>query len=542
MITNSINTTAFSLQKNSGFQEWTGAGSYYTINTTDFVLDRPGIGWINNVQIIWAGAQTVSSLSVGNTHFIYIDSSGTIGSTTTRNTALFQNNIVLFEVLVDSDTPTNVIVVKENHSIMTNPETMNSLHDLGAHGYAVLGAQGGTVSLDGTLGVQVDGTTLWHDHDLETTIPDSSGAAVNWNIMHTNGAGKWILLATQNTLPTQYNNAGTPTNLTGNQRSIYDLKVSKDDIESATPKYFAIMDDAVYANLALANTARIAKTYATSTNELTELELIRMGNVVINATAIDSVNVDKETMGGGSITITNSSAASDVSLVTTNFDGWLTAADTTVQAAMETLDDTTFTSDSGTASPASGTLNIVGSGGLSTSATASTVTVDGSGIAGGAWNFISSASASNSTSIDFTSGIDSTYDVYLFTVTAAIPVNDNDELRIRTSTDAGSNFDAGATDYRIATTGTAYMNTDIASGNASGEHANIRAYLHRPSSSSLYSTMTWHSASVGGSLQGLFGNSGSFRVAVEDVDAIRFYFSTGNISSGDFRLYGLSKS
>ncbi|MHA1170302.1 MAG: hypothetical protein ACTSRU_20945, partial [Candidatus Hodarchaeales archaeon] len=67
---------------------------------------------------------------------------------------------------------------------------------------------------------------------------------------------------------------------------------------------------------------------------------IRMGNVVINATTIDSVNVDKQFMGGGSITITNSSAASDVSLNVTNFDGWLSASDSTVQSAMETLDDT----------------------------------------------------------------------------------------------------------------------------------------------------------------------------------------------------------
>ena len=328
----------FAVEKQSGFQEWTGAGSYYTINTTDFVLDRPGIGWINTVQITWAGAQTVAALTAGNTHYIYIDDTGTIGSTTTRNTALYQDNIVLFEVLVDSDTPANVIVTKENHSLQTHPSTMNALHELGMHGYDVVGAVGGTIALNGTVGIQVNGTTEWHDHDLETTIPDSAAAAITMNIMYTDGAGKWVVEATQNTLPTQYNNAGTPTNLAGNQRGIYDILVGKDDIESANPQYFAVMDDTLYANLALAEAAVAATTFASATNELAELEMIRMGVIIINATVIDSVTVSKQTIGTGNITSVGSTA-SVVSTDTTNFDGWLSAADTTVQAALETLDE-----------------------------------------------------------------------------------------------------------------------------------------------------------------------------------------------------------
>jgi len=277
-------------------------------------------------------------LSAGSTHYIYVDSAGTIGSTTTRSTSLFQDNIVLFEVLVDSDGTANVIVVKENHSIMTNPETMNSLHELGMHGYDVVEGSGGTITLHGTVGLQVVGTITWHDHDLETEIPDSAAAAVNLYIMYTNGAGKWVRDALQNTVPTEYNNAGTPTALAGNERTIFDILVSKDDIESAVPKYFAVMDDTKYANLSLANKARNNGTFATASNELKALELIRMGTVIINATTIDSVTVNKQTIGTGTIT-TIGSVASSVDADTSNFDHWLSATDTTVQAALETLDD-----------------------------------------------------------------------------------------------------------------------------------------------------------------------------------------------------------
>ena len=328
----------FAVEKQSGFQEWTGAGSYYTINTTDFVLDRPGIGWINTVQITWAGGQTLAGLAAGSTHFVYVDNTGTIGSTTTRSTALYQDNIVLFEVLVDSDTPANVIVTKENHLLMTHPATMNALHDLGMHGYDVTGCVGGTIVLNGTVGIQVDGVTEWHDHDLATTIPDSAGAAIAMNIMYTDGAGKWILLANQNTLPTQYNNAGTPTALAGNQRGIYDILVSKDDVESANPQYFAIMDDTLYANLSQAESAVATTTFASATSELAELEMIRMGVVIISATVINSVIVSKQTIGTGNITNVGT-CANLISVDTVNFDGWLSAADTTVQTALETLDD-----------------------------------------------------------------------------------------------------------------------------------------------------------------------------------------------------------
>jgi len=382
------------VEQQSGFQEWTGAGSHYTVAGTTFTLDRPGIGWVNSKRVTWLGGQGTGALAAGSCHYVYIDSTGTIGTTTTRTTSLFQDNIVLFEVLVDASS--NVIVTKENHSLQTHPSTMNALHQLGMHGYDVVGQTGGTIALNGIVGIQVDGDGAWHDHDLRTTIPDSAGAAITFNIMYTNGAGKWVRQSASNTLPTQYNNAGTPTALAGNERTVFDIMVSKDDIESSAPQYFAIMDDAKYPNLAQAQAAVDNTSFATATNELAEIEMIRMGVVIMNATQIDEVIVSKQTIGTGNISQIGSEG-SLISLDTSNFDGVLDAADTTVQSALDTLDDmfvaADFTvaagsvsldddvlkalaGDAGVAAGSSHSITIAGGTGCSTSAAGSTVTIN----------------------------------------------------------------------------------------------------------------------------------------------------------------------
>jgi len=325
-------------EQQSGFLSWDGAGSYYTVSGSDFTVDRGGSGWIDSRKISWLAGQTVSSLSVGATHYIYMDSTGTIGSTTSRNTDLFRDNVVLFEVFVDNSGVPNIIVVKENHSISTNPETMNALHELGAHGYSVNAISGGTISLNGSAGLQVDGDSRWWDHDLMTLIPDSSATAVDLNICHTDAGGKWVIAAVQNTLPLQWNDGGTPTLLAGNEHSIYDIRVSKDDLETANPQYIAVMGSTLYANLAQAETARDERSFTTATNELEDLETIRMGIVIVDASGIADITVAKQTMAGGEQTFIGSSGAS-VSIDPSGFDAWLTAAETTAQALANRVDE-----------------------------------------------------------------------------------------------------------------------------------------------------------------------------------------------------------
>jgi len=55
--------------------------------------------------------------------------------------------------------------------------------------------------------------------------------------------------------------------------------------------------------------------------------------------------------------------------------------------------------------------------------------------------------ASTSATIDFTTGLDGTYNEYLFSLSSIIPATNATVLNMRISTDAGSTWKAGATDY-----------------------------------------------------------------------------------------------
>lgn len=105
------------LQTDTGFGEWTGSGNYFDDTTLgSFTILRGGSGYIKGVPVSWTGPQTITGLTAGNTYFIYIDSTGTIGKTTTYSSDLYTNNIVLFECLRDSTSPTNnQVTVRENH-------------------------------------------------------------------------------------------------------------------------------------------------------------------------------------------------------------------------------------------------------------------------------------------------------------------------------------------------------------------------------------------------------------------------------------------
>ena len=67
---------------------------------------------------------------------------------------------------------------------------------------------------------------------------------------------------------------------------------------------------------------------------------------------------------------------------------------------------------------------------------------DGSNLTGiaGAWTFISETVASNSATISITSGITSTYDLYMVVITNLDPATTDTELDMLVSTDGGSSY------------------------------------------------------------------------------------------------------
>ena len=70
----------------------------------------------------------------------------------------------------------------------------------------------------------------------------------------------------------------------------------------------------------------------------------------------------------------------------------------------------------------------------------SSITALPASISGGGLNLISSQTASGSTSIEFTSGINSTYKSYLFKFYSIHPATDDEDLRVLFSSNAGSSY------------------------------------------------------------------------------------------------------
>lgn len=173
-------------------------------------------------------------------------------------------------------------------------------------------------------------------------------------------------------------------------------------------------------------------------------------------------------------------------------------------------------------------------------------------LAGAGYILLSTATASNSSTLEFTSDIDSTYNSYAFVIDI-IPATDNVALFARTSTNGGSSYDSGSTDYTsarvfcLSNVGTAtgagadadYLNLLGGVGSDTGETVAAVLYMINPANSSSYTL--FHQSGVtsraGGELA--FNNASLRRNSTTAVDAVQFYFSSGNIESGTIKMYGL---
>ena len=177
----------------------------------------------------------------------------------------------------------------------------------------------------------------------------------------------------------------------------------------------------------------------------------------------------------------------------------------------------------------------------------------------GALTLLSTQTASASASIEFTSGIDSTYDSYVFKYISIHPATNNTQFTFNLSTDGGSNynvtktttyFDAyhdeadTGTDLRYLATSdlaqsTAYQLLGISVGNLDDETISGEIQIFNPSSTTFVKhfisrSNTYYSAdySVDTYVAG-YGNTTSA------VNAISFKFTTGNIDDGIIKMYGV---
>jgi len=179
---------------------------------------------------------------------------------------------------------------------------------------------------------------------------------------------------------------------------------------------------------------------------------------------------------------------------------------------------------------------------------------------GGGLTLLSTQTASSSSSISFTSGIDSSYRTYMFKFINMHPQNDDISLVFNGSSDGGSNYNVTKTTTYFesvhnesdSTASLGYLTSaDKAQstadqqilrvpGNDNDQSASGTMYLFSPSST----TFVKHFLSISSSYTGSDYEANAFVSGYFNtnsaIDAVIFKFTSGNIDSGVIKMYGIA--
>ena len=190
----------------------------------------------------------------------------------------------------------------------------------------------------------------------------------------------------------------------------------------------------------------------------------------------------------------------------------------------------------------------------------SAVTALPASVSGGGLNLISTQTASSSATIDFTSGIDSTYKEYIFKFYNIHPSADDKTFQFNMSSDSGSNYNVTKTttvfkanhDEGDSATNLTYdSGEDLAQGTGfqtlgngvggdNDQSLSGTLHLFNPSDTTFVkhfiSTIQYY---------GFNNYTNNFYVAgygntTSAVDAVQFKFNSGNIDAGTIKLYGVT--
>jgi hypothetical protein len=192
-----------------------------------------------------------------------------------------------------------------------------------------------------------------------------------------------------------------------------------------------------------------------------------------------------------------------------------------------------------------------GAGGTNRKATMSRLATYMGTKIGGGLEFVSSSGAiSNAATVAFTGFDSSKYDHYVFWLQHVIPATDNVTFWAQSSTNTGSAYSSSSGDYHYnnLTDGIGFpvSATNVVGSDTNEGGCNGPFYLYAPHNTANYTHGNCSLVNVittnGGVALGGGSYGSSYRVAAEDVDAIRFIFSSGNIESGEITMFGIVNS
>lgn len=180
--------------------------------------------------------------------------------------------------------------------------------------------------------------------------------------------------------------------------------------------------------------------------------------------------------------------------------------------------------------------------------------------AGFAYNLrlISTQVAGGEDSIDFTTGIDSTYDTYIFQLISVSPGTDTAYLQFAASKDGGTSWannitasffaanhsegDSASLGYQSDRDTANATPCKISSemGNSDDEVGSITMHLFSPASSAERATVFYSTSQIYQSSNYATNDFVSGYINTSDpVNAIKFYYTSGTVMRGTFKLYGL---
>ena len=181
------------------------------------------------------------------------------------------------------------------------------------------------------------------------------------------------------------------------------------------------------------------------------------------------------------------------------------------------------------------------------------------GVPSGKLTLLSTQTASSSATIDFTSGIDSTYDSYVFKFINMHPATDNVHFQFNMSTDSGSNYNVTKTSTMFrsfhfendSATALAYdtnfdlaqstnfqtLAQEISSDNEDSCSGTLRIF--NPSSDTFvkHFISTFNMVNLEPITMVMYG--AGYGNTTSSINAVRFQMSSGNIDSGTIKMYGV---
>lgn len=171
---------------------------------------------------------------------------------------------------------------------------------------------------------------------------------------------------------------------------------------------------------------------------------------------------------------------------------------------------------------------------------------------------LSSQSPAGVAALDFNALLTTAFDAYWF-MAQLLPATDDVQLWLRTDSNAGASYDAGAADYLWAAVGRNTTATTTAAqsagdtkiqlctddgagravGNGASEGIHVEGLIIRPSVAALRPQIMFNSSWYNADNSHSRAAGSGRRDAAAAIDSFRLLFESGNIASGKAVLYGV---